>query len=185
MRELYIRAWEQLLAVSAGVPPAAWRRPSPCPDWTAQQLAGHVVDGAGQIRGWLDTEPRLPETDPGALAALAGDDPARTLRHAVQPLLRRVADLGPGATVTTPQGTLPVDAFLAVAMVEPAVHAWDLATATGQSLDLDSGVVTALLDEAERMGDGLAATGMYAAARPVDPAAAPQERLLALLGRTR
>jgi len=107
------------------------------------------------------------------------------LRQAVEPLLRRVAALGPAATVPTPQGALPADAFLTTAMVEPAVHAWDLATATGQTLDLDGGVVAALLDEAERIGDGLAATGMYAAALPVDHAARPQERLLALLGRTR
>jgi uncharacterized protein (TIGR03086 family) len=69
-------------------------------------------------------------------------------------------------------------------MVEPAVHAWDLATATGQALDLDGDVVAALLDEAERIGDGLAASGMYGAALPVDHTAGPQERLLALLGRT-
>lgn len=68
-------------------------------------------------------------------------------------------------------------------VIEPLVHAWDLAIATGQTVWLDSEAVAVTLPAVERLGDQLAATGMYAAGRPLPPMASMQDRLLAALGR--
>jgi uncharacterized protein (TIGR03086 family) len=75
--------------------------------------------------------------------------------------------------------------LFAVAVIEPVVHAWDLATATatGQRVVLDERTVEALLVGAEQLGGQLAATGMYSAAVPVPADAPPLRRLLAALGR--
>ncbi len=83
----------------------------------------------------------------------------------------------------TPLGTRTVDEVLAVAVVEPLVHAWDLATAAGQTARLDPETVTATLSAVEALAGQLAATGMYAAALPAPSDSSPQDRLLAALGR--
>ena len=85
--------------------------------------------------------------------------------------------------VDTPRGAFPVERVLAMALVEPVIHGWDLAVATGHPWHLDDDSVRILLTGVEQMGGRLAATGMYAPALPVPATADPAQRLLAALGR--
>jgi hypothetical protein len=64
-----------------------------------------------------------------------------------------------------------------------AIHAWDLARATGQDDTLDPGAVALLLPWTEASGGLIAGSGMFGP--PIDPGSgAPDDvRLLALLGR--
>ncbi|MDN5933059.1 MAG: maleylpyruvate isomerase N-terminal domain-containing protein, partial [Pseudonocardia sp.] len=81
--EQYLQAWTRLARLADAVPEPAWDAPSPCADWTARQLAGHLVDGARQVQALLQRRPPLvPVTDPTALAGLAGDNPRAALRDA-------------------------------------------------------------------------------------------------------
>ncbi len=184
VREQYLRAGQHVLATAAAVDGSRWSAPSPCAGWTAGHVAGHLVDAAGQTAALLLGAPAVtPTGDPVALRGLAGEDPAARLREAVDPLVAQVRALDVRASVPTPHGDLPAERFLAMALVEPVVHGWDLAVATGSPVRLDDDAVASLLAAAEAMGGQLAATGMYAPALPVPGAASPQERLLALLGR--
>lgn len=183
-REQYQRAWQSLLDVAEQVPAERWDAPSPCAGWTARQLAGHVMDGARQVHVMVTGEPPLvPITDPDALADLAGPDPAGVLRADVARLQEAVDGLASDAVAETPQGSLPLPEFLTTALVEPVVHGWDLAVATGQSTMLAPDLVAALLPGVLQLGDQLAATGRYAAALPLPDSAPASERLLAALGR--
>jgi len=76
-----------------------------------------------------------------------------------------------------------VEQLLGVALVEPVVHCWDLATATGRPADLDPEAVRALLPGVLALGDRLQGSGMYGPAVPVPDDAPAQDRLLAALGR--
>jgi uncharacterized protein (TIGR03086 family) len=64
-----------------------------------------------------------------------------------------------------------------------AIHAWDLARATGQDDTLDSGAVAVLLPWTEANAGLVAGSGMFG--RPIDtgPSAPDDVRLLGLLGR--
>ena len=140
--EQYAVAWARLGELAAEIADPAWDAPSPCGEWNARQVAGHLVDGERQVRALLEARPPLtPVTDPAVLAEL-GADPARALRDAAQ-------------RVRTTVG----------------------------ALDPDDEAVAALLDGVERLGDRLAATGMYAPALPVRDDASPIERLRAAVGR--
>ena len=77
----------------------------------------------------------------------------------------------------------PSSSSSAIALVEPVVHTWDLATATGRPVDLDPDPVRALLHGVLALGGQLQATGMYAPAVPVADDAPAKDRLLAALGR--
>jgi len=64
-----------------------------------------------------------------------------------------------------------------------AIHAWDLARATGQDETLDPGVVALLLPWAEAHSDLLASSGMFGSPAELPPGASDEHRLLALVGR--
>jgi uncharacterized protein (TIGR03086 family) len=183
----YLRALDRLGTVVDAVPAQRWDAPTPCPGWSARQLLGHLVDGQHQVLAMLAGEgPRAPVPEPEALGALAGPDPAGSWRRAHQAVVAVVAALSgaaSGAGVATPLGPRTVEQLLGIALVEPVVHTWDLATATGRPADLDPDAVQALLPGVLALGGQLAATGMYAAPVPVPDDAPAQDRLLAALGR--
>lgn len=161
-----------------------WGRRSPCPAWTARQLAGHLVDGHRQVQALLDGQETVtPTTDPSRLSRLAGQDPARALQAAAAHVRSTLTGLDPLRVVETPRGPLPVEQLLAMALIEPVVHGWDLAVATGQPGTLDSELTAALLPGVQQLGGELAASGMYSQALPVADGATQAEQLLAALGR--
>lgn len=182
--DLYLR----VLAGVAGVANASaydrWDAASPCPDWSARQLLGHLIDGQRQVVAMVTGQgPRPPISDPEALGQLAGDAPpaswTRAHDHTVEALRRH--DLA--ETVVTPLGERAVHDVLSLAMIEPLVHAWDLAVATGQTITLDPEAVATTLPGVRALGDQLQATGMYQPAHAVPLDAPDQDRLLAALGR--
>jgi uncharacterized protein (TIGR03086 family) len=165
VQEQYVRAWENVLAMADGVDEAAWNASSPCADWTAGHVAGHLVDAARQTFALLvGAPPVLPTSEPTKLRGLAGDEPAARLHEAADPLIARVRDLDARAVVLTPHGELPAEQFLTMVLVEPVVHGWDLAVAVRMPARLDDDAVGSLLVMAKAMGGQLAASGMYAAA---------------------
>jgi uncharacterized protein (TIGR03086 family) len=180
----YLRALDRLGAVVGAVPAQRWDAPTPCPGWSARQLLGHLVDGQGQVLAMLAGEgPRAPATGPEALGSLAGPDPAGSWRRAHRAAAAALSRAVPGAVLATPLGPRTVEQLLGTALVEPVVHTWDLATATGRPADLDPDAVSALLPGVLALGGQLQASGMYAPPLPVPDDAPAQDRLLATLGR--
>ncbi|SES97252.1 TIGR03086 family metal-binding protein [Geodermatophilus poikilotrophus] len=183
-RELYLRALDRLSTVVDAVPADCWDVPTPCPDWSARQLLGHLVDGQHQVLAMATgVGSRPPVTDSAALGALGGRAPAATWSEVRQQITRALAGIAPSTSVATPLGSQTVGQLLGIALIEPVVHAWDLATATGQAADLDPDAVRALLPGVLALGDRLQATGMYRAAVRVPGQAPPQDQLLAAVGR--
>jgi uncharacterized protein (TIGR03086 family) len=161
----------------AAVPDDAWSRPSPCEEWTARDLVGHLVDVHGRFQALVGREPAphpSVEDDPlGAWQAVRDqmqsdrDDPARR----DQEYDGRFGRSTFGAAV---------DGFVCFDLV---VHGWDLARATGQDETIDAQDVERVAAQVEAMGEVMRSNGVIA--EPVEPAdASAQSRLLAVLGRT-
>jgi uncharacterized protein (TIGR03086 family) len=166
------------------VPADDWDVPTPCPDWSARQLLGHLIDGQRQVLAMATGNgPQPPVTDPAALASLGGSDPGAAWLEVHQHATRALAGIAPNTSVATPLGAQTVDELLGIALIEPVVHAWDLAAATGQAAHLDTDAVRALLPGVLALGDQLQATGMYRAPINLPNDAPPQDQLLAALGR--
>jgi uncharacterized protein (TIGR03086 family) len=120
------RGLDQLAGLLDDVPGGALGDPTPCSEWTVQDLVDHIVAApsrfARMARGeevdWSTTPP-------------AGPEPAVRFRSQGEDLLRAVA----GAA--TAGGPIALDWQCA----ELAVHTWDLATALGRRTgDLDAEV---------------------------------------------
>jgi uncharacterized protein (TIGR03086 family) len=120
------RGLDQLAGLLDDVPSGALADPTPCPQWSVQDLVDHIVAAPTRFARMARGE----EVDWSATPS-AGREPAAQFRSHAEDLLRAVADGG------AQDGSIPVDWQCA----ELAVHTWDLATALGRSTgDLDGEV---------------------------------------------
>jgi uncharacterized protein (TIGR03086 family) len=173
---LYRAATDRAIAVADAVRPDQLGSPTPCTEWTVQQLIDHLVGGTEYL-----------------LSATTGGEPAQRLHTTAADLRVGVADVLkaltiPGAlerTCTSPLGfEWPVSQAVAGTFMDVLIHTWDLTRATGQDDKLDPDLVDActamfLPEMPERGRDA----GIIGPAVEVDDDASPQDRLLAAMGR--
>jgi uncharacterized protein (TIGR03086 family) len=175
--ERYRRLAAAMTARVEGVPDDAWSNPSPCEQWTARDLVGHLVDVHRRFQQMvgrsLVEHPSVEEDPLGAWVAVRDqmqadlEDPAK------------VDEEYDGGLGRSSFGT-SVDGFVCFDLV---VHGWDLARATGQDETIEPGDVERIHASVDAMGDVMRSNGVIA--DPVEPAqdASAQDRLLASLGR--
>jgi uncharacterized protein (TIGR03086 family) len=182
--ELLSRAHTYLSEVVAAVPEQAWGARTPCSEWTVRQVVNHArLDQ--QAYGAVVTGHGLPDSDPFQPAdALHGDAPAE-----LDAVLAGVREVYGGlaaddAQVPTPLGPLPFRLAAAAAAMDAAVHAWDIAVATGQDAPLAEDVAEGIRPVATALVDRLRdAYGVFAPAREVAADEGRAAALLAFLGR--
>lgn len=132
---------------------ATWSATTPCPEWRAADLAGHLRCIADDYNEFLDDAPvsrlsrlmatgahpdtierKLARQNAAELAALPEDPPERHIAAFTESALRYAARLGP--LLQLPHHSyrgrvITVAGMSGVAIVEWHVHAWDLASALG------------------------------------------------------
>ncbi|GLZ06894.1 TIGR03086 family protein [Actinomadura sp. NBRC 104412] len=178
----YHRALDLFEGVVGGVPHDRWSSPSPCAGWSARDVTGHVIGGQYAIIA-LATGEEAPDadTEPGRFAAgdalLAWRTARKECDAALTPeALRRPIAFGG-------LGELPLGDFLGGYVLEPLVHAWDLARATGQPARLDPDLVHHAFATAQVVAADLRADGRLGPPLTPPPGATEQTRLLSFLGR--
>jgi uncharacterized protein (TIGR03086 family) len=164
----------------AGIGDAQWSAPTPCTEWTVRDLVTHLVGGNRMITAALRGEP-LPTRGENPL----GDDPLGTYRSSAA-VLRDTVQM-PGVldrTYTSPLGTSTGAERVKWRTADLLTHAWDLAMATGQPLDLPEDLVeeslafvTVALGEQSR-------SGRFGPPQPVAEDAPAIDRLVAFGGRS-
>ncbi|MFC9294172.1 TIGR03086 family metal-binding protein [Streptomyces sp. NPDC057011] len=164
------------------MPAHGWSSPSPCPGWTGLHVLGHVIDAQRQITALLcGRGPREPLRDPAE--AVAGQPPVTAWTAAHRSVLEVMGATDPDRRVASHHGEVTAEWVLGTAVIEPLVHAWDLAQTAGFETTLDGEAVEACLAAVAPLAERFAATGMYAPALSSSAQDTPQQRLLALLGR--
>lgn len=132
-----------------------WNSPTPCQEWRAADLAGHLRCIADDFHEYLDDAPvsrlsrlmatgahpdtiqrKLARQNAAELAALHEDPPGQHITAFADSALRYAARLGP--LLRLPHHSyrgrvITVAGMAGMAIVEWHVHAWDLATALGDS----------------------------------------------------
>jgi uncharacterized protein (TIGR03086 family) len=161
----------------AGVRDDAWQSRTPCEEWTARDLVGHLLDVHGRFQGLVGrslVEHPPVEDDPlGAWVAVRDqmqadlDDPDR----AAQEYDGMFGRSSFGASV---------DGFVCFDLV---VHGWDLAHATGQDDTIPPEDVEQVQAMVDQMGPTMLENGVIARQLDPGPDATPQQRMLAALGR--
>ena len=181
--ERYRRRADVFEHLVAQVPPDRWGWPSPCTDWDARAVVGHVIVMHAAMLAPVGRQLR-----PASLA----DDPLGAFRSARADVATLLDDPEVAATVVpTPMGPSTfadhVDQVVSADLVQ---HGWDLARATGQDDTIDPAELEQLwpmvqaIPEVMRIPDAFG-PGIVVYGPIVDvPADAPlQHRVLGLLGR--
>ncbi|MCU1390131.1 MAG: hypothetical protein JWL72_3469 [Ilumatobacteraceae bacterium] len=182
-RDRYLRAIAGFGATVDAVDPSRWDAPSPCTDWTARDVAGHVIAIQHSIIATIvgERSPMNPMKDPGRHA---GADPVAAWRAAVAAIVAAVGDDDVlHRIVTTWRGDVTVDEMLGYNVGDTTIHTWDLARAGGVDDHLDPDLVQAVLALYTPMADVIAGTQMFGERLDVPSDADPQTRLLAMVGR--
>src|SRR5918999_809860 len=174
--DLFERATTRAHGVMAAVTVDQLPLPTPCREWTVQDLIDHMVGGPHYLLAALAG--RLPEPRSGSSAA--------DYRKAVDEVLAGLGKPGAGErTCVSPLGfEWTVREAVAGTFMDTLIHTWDLAVATGQDRTLDPALVDScvamFLPEMPERGR---AAGIVGPAVPIPEDASPQERLLASMGR--
>jgi uncharacterized protein (TIGR03086 family) len=138
--DLYRRALDGFDRVISQVPEDRWEAQSPCTEWKAVDVAGHVIGVQGFVTGGLTGESRAAGL---SVREVAGPDPVASWSEARKSL--EAAAGAPGAldtVIKTPFGEMPVDTFLGIIVLDALTHTWDLARATGLDDTLDPELVS-------------------------------------------
>ena len=181
--EVLSRALEAAGDVVAGVGADQWELPTPCEHWTVRHVVSHLVLGnrrhAALVRGdQLGPRPEgLPED-------VLGDDPHAVFTASAQEVLSAFATPGVASTIyDTPIGKVPGSGVLHLRATDGIVHGWDIAVATGQSLEAPDFVVGELLTFARTRLADAPPNGPFKESRCIAEDAPVLEQLVAVLGR--
>ncbi|WP_019633010.1 TIGR03086 family metal-binding protein [Actinomadura atramentaria] len=178
-------AHEALLTAVRDVPADGWERSTPCADWTVTQVLQHAAGDQLAFASFLTGEPG-PDENPFAPSGKLGDDPGAVARRAVEASARAFATVAPDtAEVPVPVPPNKLDAATAVGAcaLDAAVHAWDIALATGRPSPLNADLARRLHTSATVIVEPLRSFGAYAAALPDEPGDDDTARFLRYLGR--
>jgi uncharacterized protein (TIGR03086 family) len=176
---------ELLRQVSTAVPEGRLDDPTPCSEWTVAQVMTHA---AGDQHAWASTvgdatppayNPFAPPSRPqGSFDELiaAAAEAASTGWAGVDP----ADDTVPTPLPPVPQ--LPAKLAAAACAMDAAVHAWDIAVATGQPSPLSAELAAQLMPAARATAEPLRGFA-YAAALPERSGDDATAALLRYLGR--
>jgi uncharacterized protein (TIGR03086 family) len=172
-----------LRAAVLGVPQDAWAKPTPCAQWTVRQVLNHArLDQQALIMQIVGVGP---EGDPFEPADALDADPVARLDEVLAAATAAWDSVGPDAEkVPTPFGPVPAWQGTATAALDAAVHAWDIARATGQELPLSDELAEGLQVVADLIVDFVRDNfRKFGPALPTPEGAGAAHRLLAFTGR--
>jgi uncharacterized protein (TIGR03086 family) len=159
-----------------------WVLPTPCAGWDVQTVVAHVVVGDAQIAPLFEggAVERVEEFNPSVLGA----SPLAAWRGTALSAIRAFAV--PGALeerYAHPIGNVRGRTIIGFRVTDSLVHAWDIATAVGDTIVLDPEICEYCLDFWFPMAQTLPESGHFSSALLPPDDSDVATRLLALLGR--
>ena len=161
-----------------GVSPESWSSASPCYDWTARDVAVHVITTHRRVRAALG-DVSFEDVDPDADLTDGWNSATEAIRSAL------IDETLASKTVGGMFGEQPFASLVGrLLCADTLVHTWDLARATGQDDRLDQAAAEQALEFLTPMDEAIRRPGGFAPKLDPPPGADAQTRLLAFTGRT-
>ena len=193
MSEITLTGWHvldearaMLRAAVAGVPAGGWQRPTPCSEWNVTQVLQHAALDQ-RVWGAMLAGTEMPGENPFAPSGQFDAEPlayAEAALDASGPAWTAIDGAAAGTVPTPlPQGPMAPAAAAGAAALDAAIHAWDIAVATGQGSPLTPELARALTPVAQSIVEPLRQYGAYAQALEPGPGAGHDAVLLGYLGR--
>lgn len=167
---------------AAGVPDGAWDRPTPCVAWTVAQVAQHAAgDQLAYVQKLTDADG--PDFDPFSPSGELPPDLVTRALDLSSAAWRNVAPDAEEVAVPLPPFVVPAWLGAGACALDAAVHAWDIAVATGQPSPLNPPLAAFLMKAADLLVEPVRAYGFYGPALVAPSDAGEVTALLAYLGR--
>ncbi len=183
---LHAASGRRFAALAASVGPEQWHDQTPCSEWDVRALVHHLLYEQRWVPPLFEGQ-TIEEIGDRFEGDLMGGDTSAwpgLLASAIEEAHAAVAQPGAlGRTVHLSYGDATGQEYVLQLTADLAIHAWDLARATGQDYTLDPGVVALLLPWTEANADLLTASGMFGSRIDAGPSAPDDARLLGMLGR--
>lgn len=174
------KAAQAATEVVAGISPDQLEDPTPCDEWDVRALGNHLT-------GFLPYSANAARRGP----AMEGEAPGFTANEWAATFAQFATDAAAawaedgaleGETEFGP-GTLPAQYAAGITLMELAVHGWDLATATGQTMNLDD-ETAALAGQVSAQAANGAPEGFFGPAVTVPEGATAFDQGLGAVGRS-
>ncbi|MCP2290229.1 TIGR03086 family metal-binding protein [Nocardia amikacinitolerans] len=149
-RETLVAAHRVLTDVVSGIRDDQWHLPTPCSEWDVTQVIQHAAGDQLAYAKFLGIG-NGPAENPFAPSGRIDGSPTALVRDAIEQTAAAwatVAEHTPTVPTPLPHGELPTPVAAVLCALDAAVHAWDLAVATGQASPLDEKLAGALLTAA-------------------------------------
>jgi uncharacterized protein (TIGR03086 family) len=169
-----------------GVGHGDWDRPTPCDEWNVTQVLQHAA-GDQLAYAAAITGSGGPSEDPFAPSGHLDDAPLAVVDHAVRvsaAAWASVAEDDQDAPTPLPQGAMPARLGMGACALDAAVHAWDIAVATGQKSPLSPALAGWLMPVATSIVEPLRGYGAYQSALAPEANDDEVATLLRYLGRS-
>jgi len=176
---------EALREAVRGVPADGWHLPTPCEKWNVTQVLQHAAGDQVGFAAFLTGEPG-PTENPFEPSGELAEDPRAYTEAALERSARAWAGVDKNAEevpVPVPPNKMAPALGAGACALDAAVHAWDIALATGQPSPLTPALAGELLPVAKSIVEPLRQWGAYAAAIPAEPGDDEAAELLRYLGR--
>ena len=183
LADLHCRAQDLALSYIEGIADDQWQAATPCSEWDVRALVNHLVANNRWVVE-LSKGKTIAEVGDALDGDMLGMDPIAAFRESAGAACDAFAKSG--AMTQTYQlsfGEAPGSLYVSERFVDVLIHAWDVATATGQATALSDELVGRCFDMIEPQRDAIRANDDFGPEVPIDDDAATQVRLLALLGR--
>jgi uncharacterized protein (TIGR03086 family) len=160
-------------------------RSSPCSQWTVTQVLRHAAGDQIGYAALLDGGSG-PAENPFAPSPSAPEDRKAFLEQALDRSAAAWSTVDPDVqevAVPVPPNKVSARVGAGACALDAAVHAWDIAMATGQASPLTPELAAELLDVARQLVEPLRQYGVFAAALEPQPGDDAEAELLRYLGR--
>lgn len=176
---------QQLRRATAGVPAGRLDDPTPCQEWTVAQVLLHAAGDQYAWASFVSSSPP-PSYDPFAPPRHLDGTAEDLIGAAIEAATKAWDNVDPATeTVRTPLPPLPTmtpQLAAGACALDAAIHAWDIAAATGQNSPLTPELAAQLHPAARATAEPLRGFA-YAPALPSQPGDDPAAALLRYLGR--
>ncbi|WP_039821843.1 TIGR03086 family metal-binding protein [Nocardia testacea] len=182
-REVLSSAHDALREVIARVDAGQWQLATPCADWNVAQVAEHAAGDQRAFAAALGVGAG-PAYDPFSPTGTIADGPVALVTVALEETATAwstVTDDTESVPTPLPFGPLPTPVAAVLCALDAAVHAWDIAVATGQESPLTDELCAPILAAAQGRIEPLRDWGAYGPI--VEGEGSSTDRLLRYLGR--
>ncbi|MGV9775749.1 TIGR03086 family metal-binding protein [Streptosporangium sp. NPDC003464] len=178
-------AHEALRTAVRGVAAEDWDLPTPCAGWTVTQVLQHAAGDQIGFASFITGGPG-PSENPFAPSGKLDGSPLDMAEEAMKAAADAWATVGEDVqevSVPVPPGKLPAPLGVGACALDAAVHAWDIAVATGRPSPLTPELARELMPVATAIVEPLRAFGAYAPALGAEDGDDEVAALLRYLGR--